>query len=249
MYIQNPPDSGSRWITMDDVETGVVINGLENGTEYKVVVLVDTYNTELDLPLNSGPQVVYAKPLSTSTSPQNLSVVEMDGSFKVSWDAPESDNGAVVSSYKLHIFNQTSQMTQIITLDASLREKIQVGTNGVKYLVSLSAMNSQGESPKTPELEAIPFGIQSISNASIVGQTVSWTVNTNGRKVEDISVLAIDSSPDVNENLYQTSQNQDNVIIGSQSFSKTFNFNHTIQKYLIVVRSSKGQIVKTNFTT
>ena len=137
-------------------------------------------------------------------------------------------------------------MTQVITLDASLREKVHVATNGVKYLVSLSAMNSQGESPKTPELEAIPFGIQSISNVSIVGQNISWSVNTNGRKVEDVSVLAIDSSPDVNENLYQTSQNQDDVIIGSQQFSKTFNFNHTIQKYLVVVRSASGQVFKTN---
>ncbi len=89
--------------------------------------------------------------------------------------------------------------------------------------------------------------MQSISNVSIVGQTVSFSVNVNGRKVDDVSVLAIDSSPDVNENLFQTAQNQDNVIIGSQSFSKTFNFNHTIQKYLIVVRSASGQIVSTNF--
>ena len=80
-----------------------------------------------------------------------------------------------------------------------------------------------------------------------IGQTVSFTVNVNGRKVQDISVLEIDSSPDVNENLYQTAQNQDDVIIGSQQFSKTFNFNHTIQKYLIVVRSASGQVFKTNF--
>jgi hypothetical protein len=108
-------------------------------------------------------------------------------------------------------------------------------------------MNSQGESPKSPELEAIPFGMQSVNNVSIVGQTVSWSVNVNGRKVDDVSVLAIDSSPDINENLFQTAQNQDDVIIGNQSFSKTFNFNHTIQKYLIVVRSTSGQVIKTNF--
>jgi hypothetical protein len=128
-----------------------------------------------------------------------------------------------------------------------LREKVHVATNGVKYLVSLSAMNSQGESPKSPEVEAIPFGIQSVSNVSIVGQTLSWSVNVNGRKVDDVSVLAIDSSPDVNENLFITSQNQEDMIVGSQSYRIPFNFNHTIQKYLIVVRSASGQVVKTNF--
>ena len=81
----------------------------------------------------------------------------------------------------------------------------------------------------------------------ILQQTVSWSVNVNGRKVDDISVLAIDSSPDVNENLFLSSSNQDNVIIGSQSFSKTFNFNNSVQKYLIIVRSASNQVIKTNF--
>jgi len=247
MFIQSPPNTTSQWVTMDNVSSGVIIPGLENGMQYQVRVKAYTYNTELDLELSSEAQILYSTPLSVSTMPQNVDVVEMDGSFKVSWNAPETDNGAVVSSYKLHIFNKSSQMTQVITLDASLREKVQVATNGVKYLVSLSAMNSQGESPKSPEVEAIPFGAQSISNVSVNGQTVSWSVGVNGRMVKDVSVLAIDSSPDVNENLYQTSQNQEDVIIGSQSFSKTFNFNHTIQKYLIVVRSAEGQVIKTNF--
>ena len=247
MYIQSPPNQDSQWVTMENVSSGVVLSGLENGQLYQIRVKVCTSNTELQQELVSEAQLIYAKPLSTATSPRNVSIVDQDGSFKVSWEAPESDNGATVTSYKLYVLNQTSQMTQTVTLDASLREKVHVASNGVKYLVSISAMNSQGESPKSPELESVPFGVQSVSNVSVVGQTVSWSVGVNGRMVKDVSVLAIDSSPDVNENLYQTSQNQDNVIIGSQSFSKTFNFNHTIQKYLIVVRSAEGQVFKTNF--
>jgi hypothetical protein len=247
MYLPKVPENTDRWVIMDDVVSGVIISGLVNGKEYRVNVYVDTYNTELNLNLNSGSQIVYGKPLSTTTSPQNVQVVDQDGSFKVFWNAPETDNGANVTSYKLHVLNQTTQITQIVTLDASLREKVHVASNGVKYMVSLSAMNSVGESPRSNEVEAIPFGLQSISNVSIVGQTISWSVNVNGRKVEDVSVLAIDSSPDVNENLFLSSPNQDNVIIGSQQFSKTFNFNHTIQKYLIVVRSVSGQVTKTNF--
>ena len=49
----------------------------------------------------------------------------------------------------LHIFNQTTQMTQVIILDSSLREKVHAAVNGVKYKVYMSAMNSQGESPRT----------------------------------------------------------------------------------------------------
>ena len=247
MYIQNPPNQNSQWVTMDDVSSGMVITGLENGRQYQVRIKSHTYNSEVELELVSESQIVYATPLSTATSPQNVSVVDQDGSFKVSWDSPESDNGAIVTSYKLHVLNQSTQLTQIVTLDASLREKNHVATNGVKYLVSLTAMNSVGESPKSPEIESIPFGAQSISNVSIVGQTISWSVNVNGRKVDDVSVLAIDSSPDVNENLFLSSPNQDDVIIGSQSFSKSFNFNQSVQKYLIVVRSASGLVTKTNF--
>jgi len=155
MYTQE-----SQWVTMDDVQSGVVLSGLENGRQYQIKVKVHTYNTELELELTSEFQIVYATPLSTSTSPQNVSVVNQDGSFKVSWENPETDNGANVTSYKLHVLNQTTQLTQIVTLDASLREKNHVATNGIKYLVSLSAMNSQGESPKSPEVESIPFGVQ-----------------------------------------------------------------------------------------
>ena len=247
MYIQSPPNQDSQWVTMENVSSGVVIPGLENGIQYQVRVKAYTYNTELELELTSEAQIIYSKPLSTATSPQNVLVLDQDGSFKVSWEAPESDNGAVVSSYKLHVLNQTTQMTQIVTLDASLREKVHVATNGIRYLVSISAMNSQGESPKSTELESVPFGVQSINNVSVNGKSVSWSVNTNGRIVKDVSVLAIDSSPDVNENLFMTSQNQEDMIVGSQSFSKTFNFNHSVQKYLIVVRSAEGQVVKTNF--
>jgi hypothetical protein len=83
MYLPKIND-GSRWVTIDGVESGVVLTRLENGKEYQVNVIVDTFNTELQLPLNSGAQTVYGMPKSVSSSPQNMVVLEQDGSFKVS---------------------------------------------------------------------------------------------------------------------------------------------------------------------
>ena len=71
MYVPKIND-GSRWVTIDDVPSGTVITGLENGKEYQINVIVDTYNTELQLALNSGAQTVYGMPLSVSSSPQNM---------------------------------------------------------------------------------------------------------------------------------------------------------------------------------
>ena len=134
-------------------------------------------------------------------------------------------------------------MTQTITLDPSSREKSIVATNGIKYLVSISAVNSIGSSPKSPDIESIPYGTQTISNILVSGQTVSFSVNLNGRRVDDISVLAIDNSPNVEENLFQTTPNIDDLIIGTQTFSKTFNFNHAILKYLIIIRSTPNILI------
>ena len=44
-----------------------------------------------------------------------------------------------------------------------------------------------------------------------------------------------------------TSLNDQNVLSGHQTFSKQFNFNENISKYLIVVRYSSGMLTNTNF--
>ena len=206
-------ESGTRnpWITLVDVMPGLLIGNLLNGVNYVFKLKSVTKNAELGLELSSLFTTIEAMPLSITTVPQNVSVDPLDKALKISWEEPLSNNGSVITSYKLHILNQSTQLTQVITLDPSLREKTVVATNGVKYMVSLSAVNSIGSSPKSPDIEAIPFGVQTISNISIVGQTVNFTVGVNGRKVDDISVLAIDKSPDVEESLFQTSQNFDDL--------------------------------------
>ena len=89
--------------------------------------------------------------------------------------------------------------------------------------------------------------MQAIKNVLVSGKTVSFDVNTNGRIVDDISVLALDASPDMNENLFMTSVNDQDINSGHQTFSKTFNFNENVNKYLIDVRSASGLLTNTNF--
>ena len=59
-------------------------------------------------------------------------------------------------------------------------------SNGLEYSVRISAMNSIGESLKSLSKAVIPFGAQSIKNVLVSGKTVTWDVNTNGRKVDDV---------------------------------------------------------------
>ena len=143
--------------------------------------------------------------------------------------------------------NNTTGLLQVLSITKDLRERLVTAINGNEYSISMRATNAIGNSQSNAPVIVIPFGSQSISNVVVSNKTISFDIKTNGRKVDDVSVLAIDSTPNINENLFMTSQNLEDVVVGSQSFSKTFNFNHTIQKYLIVVRSASGQITKTNF--
>ena len=51
----------------------------------------------------------------------------------------------------------------------------------------------------------------------------------------------------VDENLFMTSSDEQDVTSGHQTFSKTFNFNENVDKYLIVVKSVSGLLTNTNF--
>ena len=127
-------------------------------------------------------------------------------------------------------------------------EHVKTGlSNGLEYNVRLSAMNSIGESPKCLSKSAISFGLQAIKNVLVSGKTVSFDVNTNGQKVDDVSVLALDASPNVDANLFMSSVNDQEITSGHQNFSKTFSFNENVEKYLIVVRSVSGLLTSTNF--
>ena len=243
-FISNP--SGS-WLVVNNVQSGHILTGLENGKEYQVRVSVVTYNSELETTLTSLTEIVYATPLSTSSLVRNMTVEALNSSFKVFWDAPETDNGSPIMKYYIDVLNTTTGQLQVLSLTKDLREKVVTGLNGNEYSVSMRAVNAIGNSESNSAVSVIPFGLQTISNVIISNKTISFDVKTNGRKVDDVSVLAIDSSPNVNENLFMASANNDAVVIGNQSFSKTFNFNQNILKYLIIVRSASGQITKTNF--
>ena len=55
---------------MDDVQSGVVLSGLENGRQYQIKVKAHTYNTELELELTSEFQTIYApRPASPAANP------------------------------------------------------------------------------------------------------------------------------------------------------------------------------------
>ena len=235
MFISNPPGS---WLVVDNVVPGHVVENLVNGTEYQVRVLAVTNNTELDLELNGEKAIVHATPLAITTVPQNVAIEPLDRSMKITWQAPEIDNGASVLQYRVYVNDVLD-----VELDANVLTHTKTNlSNGLEYNIRISAMNSMGESVKSLSKSVIPFGAQSIKNVIVSGKTVTFEVNCNGKKVDDVSVLALDASPDTKENLFITSLNEQEITSGHQKNSKTFNFSENIDKYLIIVRSDSINI-------
>ena len=154
--------------------------------------------------LNGERATVFATSLSVSTVPQNVDFEQLDRSMKISWDAPEIDNGSSVLKYRVYVNDVLD-----VELDANVLEHTKTGlSNGLEYTIQVSAINSIGESVKSSYQSTIPFGAQSIKNVLVSGKTVSFDVNCNGGKVDDISVLALDASPNVDENLFMSSVNK-----------------------------------------
>ena len=163
--------------------------------------------------------------------------------MKISWQAPDVDNGSAVLKYRIYVNDTLDKEVGANVLEYTKTNLL----NGFTYNVRVSAMNSIGEGPKSSSQSTIPFGLQAIKNVLVSSKTVTFDVNCNGRRVDDVSVLTLDASPDTYESLFMTSENTQEITSGHQQFSKTFNFDENIDKYLIVVKSASGLLTNTNF--
>ena len=200
-------------------------------------------NTETTRELSSTDSIVFATPVGVPSAPSYCESAAMNTEFNMSWDLPISDNGSAITKYKVYI-NDVFEADVLPTVLEYTKTGL---SNGTSYSLAVTAVNAVGESLKSSVSVVVPFGPQTVRDVLIVNQTISFNVDTNGRKVNDISILAIDTSPSVNENLFVTSPNTTNIVSGLQSFSKTFDFNNAIRNYLIIVRSDVQIATKTNF--
>ncbi|MFP4196398.1 MAG: fibronectin type III domain-containing protein [Methanomassiliicoccales archaeon] len=92
---------------------------------------------------------------SVPTAPQNLAASASDGKVSLTWDAPSDDGGASVTDYKLYRGTSSGQLSHYATTGSTSYTDSSV-TNGQKYYYKVSAVNSEGEGPKSSEVSATP---------------------------------------------------------------------------------------------
>ena len=258
-------------ITREYSGNSVFVDGLVNGKAYDISVKAYTLNLNDSNSLIEG-EVAYHDALSINPSNwsnpanipvkipsavQNASAVELDRKLKITWDEPLDNGGTPILKYKVDVQekrvngNPQSWSSGMLSSDVKEWTSPLELTNGIEYIVKISAYNQIYNRGSMIQLNKSPFGSQLIDNISLSGKTIAFRVNTNGRPVQEYHVVAIDDDRlNDSETYYLKTQVTNTEQVNNVEFTKTFSsLSASISKYLIIVENTNGDtIYKTTFT-
>ncbi len=136
-------------LTYDDL-------GLANGQTYYYRVSAVTANGE-GLQSNEAS----ATPATTPSAPQSLVATAGNAQIVLTWTAPSSDGGGLISNYRLYR-GTTSGSEVLLTTVGNVLTYTDVGlTNGQTYYYKVSAVNWAGEGAQSNEAAAAPASVPS----------------------------------------------------------------------------------------
>ena len=125
--------------------------GLTNGITY--YYQVSAVNDAGDSSLSDEASGI---PITFPGAPRNLQGLTDSNGVQLSWEAPNSDGGADITQYKVFRGIQSDSLTELAVLGNVLEyQDISITNGSTYYYYSVSAVNSQGESPMTSPIEVI----------------------------------------------------------------------------------------------
>lgn len=166
------PQTNYTKVTTNDL--AYTINGLTNGTTYRILVFA---NNELGVGTAS---LVYGKPIQPPTAPLNLAATAGEGQVTLTWSAPSSIGG---SSLRPYTITQTPGGTTYTAAVMPRSYTVTGLTNGTSYSFTIHANNIGGASPESNSASATPVRTSTapsapqspIAAAGSRSATVSWT--------------------------------------------------------------------------
>ncbi|MTA27758.1 MAG: hypothetical protein F2562_02745, partial [Actinobacteria bacterium] len=184
--------SSGIWTRIDTtVSTSYTATGLTNGTEYAFRVLATNASGD-------GPSSVPANvtPATVPTQPLSVVLQVSDSALTVSWSAPASNGGSVVTSYIVETsVDSTNWVARLSTTATSVT--IPGLTNGQSYAVRVKAISGAGTGSASNAVSAAPAAAPAAPTAltPVAGDrqmTLTWSApsNNGGAPIIDYVVEA-----------------------------------------------------------
>jgi len=162
-------DSNDLAVNATSTTTSIPVSGLTNGKTYGVSVTA--LNTVGE---SARSDLTYVTPATTPGAPVNVTTQRRDGSVFVAWDAPESDGGDPLDSYRVRVWSGDNEISEIAVHDEFV---VASGlTNGTNYRFEIAAVNSVGQGPWSSSVDATPATVPGIAE-SIVAEAGDGDVN------------------------------------------------------------------------
>jgi len=128
--------------------------GLTNGHTY--YYKVSAVNAVGDGPLSNEASATPTAPATKPGAPRNLQATPGDGQVTLNWQPPSNDGGSPILLYTIYRGNSSGGESFLITVPLVLSYSDGGLTNGVTYYYKVSAVNNEGEGPKSNEASATP---------------------------------------------------------------------------------------------
>lgn len=141
-------DGGANWSTSSARTSPFAITGLINGTEYSV--MLRAVNSAGD---GANSNTVSGTPATTSSAPTVTAVAPGDAQLSVSFTAPASNGGSVITGYKYSTDDGANWSTSSVR---SSPFAITGLSNGTSYDVKLRAVNTKGDGLASNRVAATP---------------------------------------------------------------------------------------------
>ncbi len=131
--------------------TSYTVSGLKNGTTYYFTA--DAVNSvNLHSGASAEASATPAAPVTAPGAPSGLAATAGDTQVSLSWNAPASDGGAVITSYRVY---QGAGQTPAVNVTGTSATVTGL-TNGTRYSFKVTAVNKAGEGPTSGAASATP---------------------------------------------------------------------------------------------
>ena len=184
--IERSTDSGANWTEVTantgTTSTTALVTGLTNGTAYTFRV-----SARNAAGVGTVSSTIASTPFTSASSPLALAASPGDSSVVLSWSAPTSDGGSVVTGYRIEQSSNGGLNWTVVVVDTASTATTRAVTgltNGTAYVFRVSARNAGGVGATSSLTSATPASVPVAPTAlaatpSDGAVSLTWSAPTN----------------------------------------------------------------------